>query len=304
MQSSAPSCPRTQWAVRAPSSDGTGAGHTPESHVTVIHLLENLIRDGAAWQAAFPSHKCYSSTSLWRGGQSPVHNPACGTGILSVIHVIISIFSGFPKFLWGCVHTVNFNSAGINWRQKKEKIWRIFGDYEGNKEFPILTFPLLTHTHHRRAQRGRNPPWKHDPQMHSSHRSFIPQPTCMTHKYSPHYAISWNVLPLQTSLGLFPHLAEVSMHSPSKTHKQATHIDRGSLQDRGCGRWLACLPACIPRKQWESCQRVWRRWGAKDREGLCGRGWWRRSSHSCQSDWISDSGLWLTATGQESSAGI
>lgn len=113
----------------------------------------------------------------------------------------------------------------------------------------------------------------------------------------PHYAISWNVLPLQTTLGLLPHLAEVPMHSPSKTHKQATHTEKGSLQDRSCGRWLASL-ACMHsqkavRAMSESLEEV-------RREGLCGRGWWRRSSHSCHSDWISDSGLWLSATEQES----
>lgn len=44
--------------------------------------------------------------------------------------------------------------------------------------------------------------------------------------------------------GPFPNFAEVPMHSPSKTHKQATHTDREPLQDRSWGRWLARL-ACM-----------------------------------------------------------
>lgn len=59
-----------QQAVKVHSMDGKGTGCRPESHATVAFLLESLIKDGATWQVAFPSHKYYSSTSIERHEQS------------------------------------------------------------------------------------------------------------------------------------------------------------------------------------------------------------------------------------------
>lgn len=135
---------------------GKGAGHRPESCATVILLLEMLVKDRAAWQAAFPSHKCYSSTSVQRGEQSAPHTfqlGLLGPRALSVLQ--FQCFQATAGKRWEHAQTAGFNPPGVS--QGQDPMEEI--------GFPILGSLFLTGTAHRRAQEGRSPPQQH-PQTH------------------------------------------------------------------------------------------------------------------------------------------
>lgn len=157
------------------------------------------------------------------------------------------------------MHAVNFNSPEINWEQEKEKksrgylvIMKEIKKFpysashssrvlttEGYREAEILLGSILRCI--RVAQELHTPIHMHESQAF------------------PHYAISWNVLPLQTSLGLFTYLVEVPRHSPSKTHKQTTTQIGDPSRTEVVRDDCLVLPAFSPRKRQEPRQRVWRR---------------------------------------------